>query len=82
MTREQELAEMPAGESDTATMGPLRLRYMPGSSASASDMEAGLAGRSVEPISRYESKPPKAAGTHSPQAEQGACASRYALSPC
>ncbi|CAL8472023.1 g11565 [Coccomyxa elongata] len=62
MTREQELAEMSAGESETAPMGPLRLRYLPGSSTSASDMEAGLAGRTAEPISRYESKPPKDAG--------------------
>lgn len=68
MTREQELAEMPAGESDTATMGPLRLRYPPGGTTSASDMEAGLVGCTAEPISRYESKPPKDAGKHYLQA--------------
>lgn len=62
MTREQEMADMSAGENETATMGPLRLRYLPGSSTSDPDMEAGLAGRTAEPISRYESKPPKDAG--------------------
>lgn len=69
MTREQEAADGVAAAAAAAAGNgasdavPLRLRYT--SSSSTSDMEAGLQGSAPEPISRYESRPPKDAGARS-----------------
>lgn len=65
MTHGMKEAEAAAGGAGYEAAGP-RMRHSPGS-ASASDMEAGLAGRAAEPISRYESRSPKDAGKLHPQ---------------